>query len=118
MLSGEVEEWLLECHRQSDIRREVVSHFARIFDLLQDGGPAIGDPYVRKVHGQRLSWEIRVGHRTGAYRLFFGVEANIIAVAWGLRKNSGKFPPRTYDLAEQKIEQFVRNLTGQEGEQR
>jgi hypothetical protein len=53
------------------VRRQIVVRIKQIFDRLQESGPAIGMPYVRKL--RRNLWEARGDHPSGAYRMFFGV---------------------------------------------
>ena len=110
-LSTDATNWLEKCHPQSDVQRQIQRHFERTFDLLEEYGPKIGPPYVRKIRG--FLWEIRVNHNTGAYRLFCGIASDgTIAVACGNVKKSDHFPPSIYEWAENKVKKYLTLLQG------
>jgi len=102
--------WLVTCHTDHTAVEQVSLRFERIFGLLERNGTAIGMPFVRKIHGYQNLWEMRVRHSTGAYRLFFGVKGNVIAVAIGAWKNDEKFPPAVYNRARDQVDAFMETL--------
>jgi hypothetical protein len=106
-LSGAVVMWLVTCHDDETVVVQISVRFERIFDLLRRSGTAIGMPSVRQIHGYEGLWEMRVRHRTGAYRLFFGIKGNVIAVASGERKTAERFPPSVYKRAKAAVDEFL-----------
>lgn len=99
--------WLVSCHTTPDAVEQVNVRFERILDLLARSGPAIGMPHVRKIHNYDNLWEMRVRHRTGAYRLFFGVRGRRIAAAYGASKTSDDFPDSVYRRAEAAVQALL-----------
>lgn len=89
---------------------EVTVRFSRIFDLLEANGVGIGMPFVKKLHGFQNLWEMRVSHRTGAYRLFFGIKGNQFGVARGAWKNDDAFPAIIYQRADEAVEVYLKTL--------
>jgi hypothetical protein len=103
--------WLVTCHNDETAIEEINARFQRIFELLERSGTAIGLPSVRLVHGYGGDlWEMRVRHRTGAYRLFFAVRGEVIAVATGERKTDEDFRPAVYKRAKEKVDAFLATI--------
>ena len=107
--TGEVVSWLETCHPQPSERAAVVARFRFVFALLREFGPAIGHPHVDRIAGYDNLWEVRVQHRTGAYRAFFGLSGTgaVILVATGASKKRDRFPPAVYRRAEQRVREAV-----------
>lgn len=72
-------------------------------------------PFVRQLHGYDGMWEMRVRHSTGAYRLFFGMKGNVIAVATGERKTDDDFPPAVYKRAKSRLDEMLETIADSEG---
>jgi len=115
-LSAEVAIWLVTCHNDLTAVEQVSVRFERIFGLLERSGTAVGLPWVRPIHGYDGLWEMRVRHPTGAYRLFFGIKGNVIAVAQGAWKNDEKFRSSVYDRAKEAVDSFLATIPEQGGQ--
>lgn len=109
LLSEEADTWLNTCHPTRAERDKIIARFRFEFGLLSEFGLAIGKPHIDRIDGYDNLWEIRVGHRTGAYRSFFGLAADgsIILVAYGAVKKRDRFPASVYQLAAQKVREAV-----------
>jgi phage-related protein len=90
-LSEQAREFLKsECHPDPKIRGEIQRKFATIADQLEQVGTRLDGDKVDKFIDE--VWEIRIRHRTGAYRMFFATGfGNVLAVGCGAKKKKGAF---------------------------
>ena len=109
LLTVEAGQWLDTCHSVAAERVKIIARFRFAFGVLREFGPQVGRPHVDRIGGYDNLWDLRVGHRTGAYRAFFGLAPSgaVILVAYGDVKKRARFPPEVYRLAEQKVRQAV-----------
>ena len=119
LISDDVEVWLWHCHPEKGERARIIAKFRHAFDLLRAFGPAIGKPHVDRIEGEENLWEVRVGHRTGAYRAFFGLatRGSVILVVHGDVKKRDRFTPAVYRLAAQRVAEAVERYA-KEGSER
>ncbi|MHB1981117.1 MAG: type II toxin-antitoxin system RelE/ParE family toxin [Sulfobacillus sp.] len=87
LVSDDVEVWLLHCHPEKGERARIIAKFRHVFDLLRAFGPALGKPHVDRIEGEENLWEVRVGHRTGAYRAFFGLATGVQSFSWSVARS-------------------------------
>jgi hypothetical protein len=109
LLTREADRWLQTCHPVPAERARIIARFRFAFGILREFGPQAGRPHVDRIAGYENLWELRVDHRTGAYRAFFGLAASgaVVLVACGDVKKRARFPAETYRRAAQKVRQAV-----------
>ncbi len=85
---------------------KVTAKFARIFDLLQEQGTAVGKPYVAPL-ADKL-YEIRVEQDTNIYRiLYFAYTGKRFIMVHGFQKKTQKTPKKELDLAQERMSAFL-----------
>ncbi len=109
LVSDAFEVWLWHCHPEKGERTRIIARFRHVFALLRAFGPAIGTSHVDRIEGEENIREVRVGHRTGAYRAFFGLAArgSVLLVAHGEVKKCDRFAPAVYRLAAERVAEAV-----------
>ena len=109
LLTEDVADWLQSCHPTKTERDKIIARFRFVFGLLREFGLPIGRPHIDRIDGYANLWEVRIDHRTGAYRAFFGLaqDGAVIVVAHGAVKKRDRFPPAVYKQAEHKVEDAV-----------
>ncbi len=82
---------------------------ARALDVLEEYGPAIGEPYIKSLAGHTGLSEVRVGLGLDAFRLFFFAAAEKhLVIVHGIRKKTQRTPIRDIETAEQRRAAYVR----------
>jgi hypothetical protein len=118
-ISQETKQWLMDCHRQSDVVLEVYSAFALRFQKTRLLGRLYGkdaNSPIKHLTDLDDLWEVRVQHPTGRYRLFFrfvrleGRDAATFA-GEGVVKKQGLLPRRDYDVASRRVDEYVSALS-------
>lgn len=119
LLTREVEAWLQTCHPTKTERDQIIARFRYAFQLLREFGLAIGKPHIDHIEGWKNLWEVRVNHRSGTYRAFFGMatDGTVLLVAHGEMKKRNRFPVAVYQRASQKVEEAVRRYEKERGEE-
>ncbi len=85
---------------------KVRAKFARIFDLLQEHGIAVGMPYVRSITDSKL-FEIRVEQDTNIYRIFyFAYTGQRFILLHGFQKKTQKTPKKELEIAQTRLKEF------------
>ena len=80
----------------------------RAVELLEQGGPHIGEPYVKALTGRPGLFELRTSHASDAFRLFFfQAGREHIVVVHGIRKKTERTPARDLDTAEQRRAHYL-----------
>jgi phage-related protein len=95
---------VLDWYREQEAK--VQAKFARIFDLLQDQGTAVGKPYVAPLEDKL--YEIRVEHDTNIYRtIYFAYTGKRFILLHGFQKKTQKTPKQELDLAKERMKSFL-----------
>lgn len=85
---------------------KVQAKLARIFDLLQEQGTAVGKPYVAPL-GDKL-FEIRVEQNTNIFRtLYFAHTGQRFILLHGFQKKTQKTPKKELALAKERMRTFL-----------
>ncbi|MCL5289763.1 MAG: type II toxin-antitoxin system RelE/ParE family toxin [Bacillota bacterium] len=72
----------------------------REIDLLEEFGPLLGMPYVRKIEGTDDIWELRIRLANNQFRLlYFIFSNNKIVMLHGFQKKTQKTPKREIEMA-------------------
>jgi phage-related protein len=96
-----VKEWLEE---QAP---KVQAKFARIFDLLQEQGTAVGEPYIKPLTGKL--YEVRVEQDKNIYRtIYFAYTGRRFIMLHGFQKKTQKTPRQLLDLAEERMKTLLK----------
>jgi phage-related protein len=70
----------------------------RIFQYLEEFGPTLAIPHLKKVSGTPL-WEVRILGRDNIRLLYFVAKKDYILVLHGFIKKSGKTPKKELNVA-------------------
>jgi phage-related protein len=85
---------------------KVKAKLARIFDLLQEQGTAVGKPYVAPLEDKL--YEIRIEQETNIYRaLYFAYTSKRFILLHGFQKKTQKTPKKELDLAKERMKAFL-----------
>lgn len=85
------------------------ARFARIFDLLEEHGTNVREPYVSHVRGK--IWEVRIEHdRVQRRLLYFSAPERKFVVLHGFVKKTQKTPPKEIEVAEQRMRDYMTRL--------
>lgn len=104
-----VEEWLKE---QAP---KVQAKFAHIFDLLQEQGTAVGEPYIKPLTGKL--YEVRVEQDKNIYRtIYFAYTGRRFIMLHGFQKKTQKTPKQVLDLAEERMKTLLQTETSKKTE--
>lgn len=87
---------------------EVKASFARLFDLLEEKGTAVGMPHVKPM-GKKL-FELRVHDRAGIYRtLYFAATRQRFVMVHSFQKKSQQTPKQELEKALKRMSDFLAN---------
>jgi phage-related protein len=87
---------------------KVQARFARIFDLLEEHGTAVREPYVAHLRGK--IWEVRVEQDKIQHRLlYFATPQRKFVVVHGFVKTQ-KTPPKEISVAEHRMRDYITRL--------
>jgi len=75
--------------------------------LLEEFGPLLGMPHVRRMVGSDKLWELRIRGRNNISRVFFGQADNKLVLLHAIIKKSQKAPLRDIRLAEERFIQYL-----------
>ncbi|ACX52462.1 protein of unknown function DUF891 [Ammonifex degensii KC4] len=81
---------------------------ARALDLLEEHGPAIGMPHVRRLEGTEGIFELRVPFGGQAHRLLFFLDGEKIVVVHAFTKKSSKTPKNEIQTAVLRMDDYLR----------
>lgn len=85
---------------------KVKAKFARIFDLLQEQGTAVGKPYVAPLENKL--YEIRIEQDTNIYRtIYFAHTGKRFILLHGFQKKTQKTPKKELNLAQERMKAFL-----------
>lgn len=85
---------------------KVQAKFARIFELLEEQGTAVGEPYVRPLEDKL--YEIRVEQNTNIYRIiYFAYTGKQFILLHSFQKKTRKTPKKEIELAKQRMKAFL-----------
>jgi phage-related protein len=85
---------------------KVKAKLARIFDLLEDQGTAVGKPYVAPL--EEKLYEIRIEQDTNIYRiLYFAYTEKRFILLHGFQKKTQKTPKKELDLSKERMKAFL-----------
>ncbi len=99
-----VEEWL----RKQPAK--VQAKFAWIFDLLEEHGMNVGEPYVAPLRGK--IWEVKLEHQRVQYRLlFFPGPRRRLVMLHGFVKKKQRTPAKELETTEQRMADYNRRRT-------
>lgn len=97
------EAWL----REQDPK--VQARFAWVFDLLEEHGTSVREPYVAHLRGK--IWEVRTEQAKVQRRLlYFAAPERKFVMLHGLVKKTRKTPPKEIAVAEQRMQDYVARL--------
>jgi phage-related protein len=89
---------------------KVQARFARIFDLLEEHGTSVREPYV--THLRDKLWEVRLEHQRVQYRLlYFSVSRRQFVMLHGFVKKTQRTPARELEVAEQRMRDYLQRRT-------
>ena len=82
---------------------------ARVLNLLETHGPALTEPYVKRLTGWPGLLELRTSVGSDAFRLFFFFAAEELAVVvHGMRKKTERTPARDLSTADARRKDYLR----------
>ena len=85
---------------------EVKASFARLFDLLEEKGTAVGMPHVKPM-GMKL-YELRVHDKNGIYRtLYFAATGQRFVMVHSFHKKTQKTPKQELEKALKRMNDFL-----------
>ncbi len=85
---------------------KVQARFARIFDLLEEHGTGVHEPYV--AHLRDKLWEARLEHQRVQYRLlYFPAPHWLFVMLHGFVKKTQRTPSREMDVPEQRMRDYL-----------
>lgn len=85
---------------------KVKAKFARIFELLQEQGTAVGKPYIAPLEDKL--YEIRVEQDTNIYRVIYvAYTGKRFILLHGFQKKTQKTPRREINLAKDRLKAFL-----------
>ena len=88
---------------------KVQARFARIFDLLEEHGTSVREPYVAHLRGK--IWEVRVEHAKVQRRvLYFAAPERKFVLLHGFVKKTQRTPSREIGVAEQRMQDYTARL--------
>ena len=91
---------------------EVQAKILRFIDLLADYGVLLREPYTRQIKGKLR--ELRVTVRLGEVRiLYFAFTNKRLILLHGFVKKTKKTPVREIEIAERRLNDFVRREGGE-----
>jgi len=94
------EAWL----KSQDVK--VQARFGRIFDLLEEHGTNVREPYV--AHLRDKIWEVRLEHQRIQYRLlYFPAPRRRFVMLHGFVKKTRRAPARELEIAEQRMRDYM-----------
>lgn len=97
------EAWLRDQSAKAQAR------FSRIFDLLEEQGTNVREPYVSHVRGK--IWEVRVEHdRVQRRLLYFPATERKFVMLHGFAKKTQKTPAKEIEVAEQRMRDYMTRL--------
>lgn len=76
--------------------------------LLEEFGPLLGMPHVRRIVGSDKLWELRIYGKSNIFRVFFAQAGNKLVLLHTIIKKSQKTPLRDIHLAEDRFKQYLR----------
>ena len=81
----------------------------RVLGLLEKHGPALQEPYVKRLSGWPGLLELRTSVGSDAFRLFFFfADRDLAVVVHGIRKKSERTPVRDLNAADARRKAYVR----------
>lgn len=84
----------------------VQAGFGRIFDLLEEYGTEVREPYVSHVRDK--IWEVRDEHDGVQYRLlYFPAPRRRFVMLHGFVKKTQKLPPREFEVAQRRLADYM-----------
>ncbi len=88
---------------------KVQARFARIFDLLEEHGTVVREPYVAHLRGK--IWEVRVEQDKVQRRLlYFAAPRRKFVMRHGFVKKTQKTPLKEIDVAERRLRDYMTRL--------
>ncbi|OLC63928.1 MAG: hypothetical protein AUH69_13290 [Actinobacteria bacterium 13_1_40CM_4_65_12] len=85
------------------------ARFAWIFDLLEEHGTNVKQPYVSHMVGK--IWEVRVEHEKVQHRLlYFSAPKRKLVMLHGFVKKTQKTPPKEIEVAAQRMRDYMARL--------
>jgi len=85
---------------------KVQARFARLFDLLEEHGTNVHEPYV--AHLRDKLWEVRLEHQRVQYRLlYFPAPHRRFVMLHGFVKKTRRAPARELEVAEQRMRDYL-----------
>nr|WP_155748165.1 type II toxin-antitoxin system RelE/ParE family toxin [Scytonema sp. UIC 10036] len=85
---------------------KVRAKLARIFELLEEHGTAVGKPYVAPLEDKL--YEIRVEQDTNIYRtIYFAYTGKRFILLHAFQKKTQKTPKKEIELAKQRMKTFL-----------
>lgn len=116
-------EWVVEFYRDANSNEPVAEFLdslpvetrvkvARLIDLLARYGVLLKEPYTKQVKGKIR--ELRVKDKQGAIRvLYFGFTGRRFILLHGFIKKTDKIPKREIDIAEKRLNDFIKRYGGE-----
>ncbi|WP_027719100.1 type II toxin-antitoxin system RelE/ParE family toxin [Desulfovirgula thermocuniculi] len=90
----------------SSLQVKAQAKVARALDLLQEFGPAIGQPHVKRLEGTGGLYELRVPFGGQAHRLLFFLDGSDIVLVHGFTKKSDKIPRKEIQTAALRMKDY------------
>jgi phage-related protein len=88
---------------------KVQARFARIFDLLEEHGTSVTEPYVTHLRGK--IWEVRVEQAKVQRRLlYFAAPGRKFVMLHGFVKKTRRAPSKEIDIAEHRMQDYMVRL--------
>lgn len=90
-----------------DLDPKVVAKFSRIFELLEEKGTEVGEPYVKSIKREKLH-EVRVSRNKSWFRiLYFAYASKRFILLHGFQKQGDKIPKKEIDTALERKKEFL-----------
>lgn len=80
-----------------------------IADLLEEFGIEVHEPYVKPITGKKKMYEIRIKDKANIHRvLYFAFTGKRLVLLHGFTKKTQKTPPRELEIAEKRMNDFIK----------
>ncbi|MCL6478220.1 MAG: type II toxin-antitoxin system RelE/ParE family toxin [Peptococcaceae bacterium] len=110
--------WEIELYESASGRRPVETFIlglkpneqakiARSLDLLEEFGPQIGMPYVKRLEETEGLWELRVPFGGQSYRLLFFVHGSLLVITHAFSQKTSKIPRKEINTAISRMKDYI-----------
>ena len=91
------------------ISPESKAKYIFIADLLEEFGIEVRAPYVKPITGKKKMYEIRIKDKVNIHRvLYFAFTGKKLVLLHGFTKKTRKSPPKELDIAEKRMNDYIK----------